>query len=134
MREDNLDVVLTAPAGRVTATVLEFAEVSGDGAHPRAVRTRRYRRQVRIWETAGGEAVLVLGRGLAGRWAVAFEVAPGARGRNLGRRPAETARALVPDGEDVSVQVAPGNVPSLRAVLAAGFVPVGAEILFPEVA
>jgi hypothetical protein len=39
-------------------------------------------------------------------------------------------RTLVPAGEPIFVQVAPGNVPSLRAVLAAGgFTPIGGEIL-----
>jgi len=35
----------------------------------------------------------------------------------------------VPRGERVFVQVAPGNAASLRAVLAAGFHPIGAEVL-----
>ncbi len=30
------------------------------------------------------------------------------------------------------MQVAPGNVASMRAILAGGFVPVGTEILFRE--
>jgi hypothetical protein len=39
----------------------------------------------------------------------------------------------VPEGEPVFVQVAPGNVSSMRAVLAAGgFTPIGAEVLFPD--
>jgi hypothetical protein len=42
---------------------------------------------------------------------------------------AYAARYLIPDGEQLFVQVAPGNVPSLRAVLAAGFTPIGAEVL-----
>jgi hypothetical protein len=40
------------------------------------------------------------------------------------------ARALIPPGEPVFGQVAPGNARSLRAVLAAGFKPIGSEVLF----
>ena len=41
-----------------------------------------------------------------------------------------TVELLVTRGERVFMQVAPGNVASLRAVLAAGFHPIGAEVLF----
>lgn len=40
------------------------------------------------------------------------------------------ARALVPEGEIAFAQVAPGNASSLRAFLAAGFSPIGSEVLF----
>jgi hypothetical protein len=50
----------------------------------------------------------------------------------LGRKVARAAAALVPAGEPLWAQVAPGNAASLRAVGAAGFVPVGAEVLFPR--
>ena len=43
---------------------------------------------------------------------------------------AAAAPALVPGGERVWAQVAPANVASLRAFLAAGYRPVGAEVLF----
>ena len=75
-------------------------------------------------------AVLIVGRGLAGRWEFGYEVARGAQGRGLGRRVAAAARGLVPAGEPLWAQVAPGNAASLRSTLAAGFVPVGAEVLF----
>jgi hypothetical protein len=42
---------------------------------------------------------------------------------------AAAARHLVPDGRPIWGQVAPGNAASLRAFLAAGYVPVGAEVL-----
>jgi GNAT superfamily N-acetyltransferase len=128
---DNLDAVLVAPAGGgPVAAELDLAAVPADHAHPRAERARRYRSDVRAWEVEGGAGLLVLGRGLAGRWEAAFEVEPAARGRGLGRALASAARRLVPPGDHVWVQVAPGNVPSLRVALAAGFTPVGAEILF----
>lgn len=95
--------------------------------HPRVRRARRYRPRVRIWITDGG--VLVVGPGVAGRWEAAIEVDPSHRGRGLGRRLAGAARHLVPDGRPVWAQVSPGNAASLRAFLAAGYRPVGAEAL-----
>ena len=80
----------------------------------------------------GGDAVLMLGRGLAGRWEVSFEVDPAARGAGLGRRLATASRHLVPDAAPVFIQIAPGNVPSLRAILGVGgWTPIGGEVLFP---
>jgi hypothetical protein len=79
------DTVLAARAhGR--GAPLGLSPVRGNG-HPRVQRALRYRDNVRVWETAGGAGCLTLGRGLAGRWEVAFEVEPEARGQGLGCRP-----------------------------------------------
>ena len=83
-----------------------------------------------VWATADGAGLLTLGRGVAGRWEVSLEVDPAARGRGLGTALARAAPALVPDGEPLWAQVAPANMASLRAFLAAGYRPVGAEVLF----
>lgn len=72
---------------------------------------------------------MLTGRGVAGRWEVAVEVEPHARGRGLGRRLALAARHLVPESAMLWAQIAPGNAASVRALLAAGFTPVGAEAL-----
>jgi GNAT superfamily N-acetyltransferase len=85
----------------------------------------RYRDDVRAWRAEGG--VVLLGRGLGGRWEVAIEVDPAERGRGIGRSLAIASRHLVPDGAALWAQVAPGNAASIRAFLAAGFRPVGAE-------
>lgn len=128
VRPSSLDVVLVA-AG--TGVGVPWDEVPVDGSHPRAARALRYRRDVRAWSTEDGAGLLLVGRGLAGRWEAAFEVDEAARGRGLGRRLAAAAPALVPEGEALWVQVAPGNVSSLRCVLAAGgYRPVGGELLF----
>jgi GNAT superfamily N-acetyltransferase len=102
-----------------------------DRAHPRIARALRHRDGVRAWTVPGG--TVLTGRGVAGRWEVAVEVEPGARGSGLGRRLALAARHLVPDGEPLWAQVAPGNAASVRALLAAGFVPMGAEALLVPV-
>jgi GNAT superfamily N-acetyltransferase len=124
------DAVLAARAhGR--AEDLGLREVAG-GDHPRVERARRYRDDVRVWEPRDGAGCLVLGRGLAGRWEVSFEVEPAARGRGVGRGLAAAALGLLPAGTPVFAQVSPGNSISLRATLAAGFAPIGGEVLLPR--
>ena len=98
-----------------------------DRAHPRLARALNYRDDVRAWRADGG--VVLLGRGVAGRWETAIEVNEDCRERGLGRALARAARHLIPDDERLWAQVAPANAASVRAFLAAGFVPVGAEIL-----
>lgn len=132
---DAYDLVLAAPAIDGPPPV-DLVRVDDLSHHPRVARALRYRTDVAAFETettGGGDGVVLVGRGLAGRWEAAFEVAPGARGRGLGRLLVTAARHLVPAGEHVFVQVAPGNVASVRAVLGAGgYVAVGGELLFPE--
>ena len=98
-----------------------------ENRHPRIARALRHRDDVRAWQAPGG--VVMLGRGVAGRYEVAVEVDPAYRGRGLGARLATAARHLVPDGAPLWAQIAPGNAASVRAFLAAGFRPVGAEAL-----
>jgi L-amino acid N-acyltransferase YncA len=73
---------------------------------------------------------VIVGRGLAGRLEVSIEVDPARRGRGIGEALAAGARSLAPDGEPIFAQVAPGNVASLRAFLAAGYRPICSEVLF----
>ena len=98
---------------------------ASDRAHPRVARALRYRDDVRAWRGDGG--LVVLGRGIAARWEVSVEVDPGHRGHGLGRALATAARHLVPAGSPLWAQIAPANAASVRAFLAAGFQPVGAE-------
>jgi GNAT superfamily N-acetyltransferase len=97
-----------------------------DPEHPRVARAMKYRDEVRVWATDGG--VLILGRGVAGRWETAIEVAEEARGRRLGEQLARAARQLVPDTV-VWAQQSPGNARSVRTFQAAGYRPVGSEAL-----
>jgi GNAT superfamily N-acetyltransferase len=100
-----------------------------DGTHPRVRRAHHYREEVRAWQTGDGTGYVVLGRGLAGRWELSYEVEPAARGRGLGRALAAAALGLLPAGTPVFAQITPGNSVSLRATLAAGYRPVCGEAL-----
>jgi GNAT superfamily N-acetyltransferase len=128
-RPGSLDVVLAAE-GLGGRPPLELRPVAGPERHPRAAEARRSRAGVEVWTDRDGAGVLILGRGLAGRRELAFEVEPARRNRGLGRLLVAAARHLTPPGEPLFAQVAPGNAASLRAAEAAGFRPLGAEVLF----
>ncbi|RVU20468.1 GNAT family N-acetyltransferase [Streptomyces antnestii] len=125
-RHDTTDLLTVAPAlaGEPPVALKELT----DPDHPRVTRARGRRDDVRVWAADGG--VVVLGRGVAGRWETAVEVDEEARHRGLGRLLAVAARHLVPGGEPVWAQQSPGNARSVRAFQAAGYRPVGAEALF----
>jgi GNAT superfamily N-acetyltransferase len=123
---DTIDL-LTVAAPLPGQPPLELREIA-DPDHPRVMRARKHRDDVRVWAADGG--VLILGRGVAGRWETAVEVDEEGRHRGLGRALATAARHLVPAGEPVWAQQAAGNARSVRAFQAAGFRPVGAEALF----
>ncbi len=104
---------------------LELREIE-DPEHPRVARALKYRDDVRVWAADGG--VLVLGRGVAGRWEAAVEVDEAVRHRGLGRALATAARHLTPGGV-VWAQQSPGNARSVRTFQAAGYRPVASEAL-----
>jgi hypothetical protein len=130
-RPGSNDLVLAARGVDETSD-LELCLATELGGHPRVREASRHRTDVRVYTDPDGLGVLVVGRGLAGRWEFAFEVDPEGRNRGLGRRLALAARGCVPEGEPLFGQVAPGNAASVRSVLAAGFRPVGSEVLFPR--
>lgn len=127
----SLDVVLSG-TGSAAIEPVDLVPRGDLADHPRVRRAARYRSDLRIFTDRSGQGVVTVGRGLAGRWEVSFEVDADAQGRGLGRRLAAAATTLVPDDEPVFAQVAPANTASLRAILAAGFRPIGAEVLFPR--
>jgi hypothetical protein len=120
---DSIDMVTVAPP--VAEPIPDALQPSPAREHPRIQRALSYRQDVQVWTLDGG--TLILGRGLGGRCEAAVEVEPQHRGRGLGRALARAARAL--SGEPVWAQIAPGNAASVRAFLAAGYRPVGAEAL-----
>jgi len=122
----SLDAVLVGPS---SGQPLDLVPVD-DLEHPRVQRALHHRRDVRVWTTPDGAGLVTVGRGVAGRWETSLEVDPVARGRGLGTALAAVAPTLVPDGAPLWAQVAPANVASLRAFLAAGYRAVCAEVLF----
>lgn len=106
---------------------VELTASAGD--HPRLVESRLRRHEQHQWTTRDGSGMCSVARGGVGRWELAYEVEPRARRRGLGTGLAQAARHLVPAGEMLWAQTVPGNVASVRALLAAGFVPVGGETL-----
>jgi len=128
-----VDVLMVAPPPERADDSLELWRRDDLHDHPRVARAGRYRPELAVYadrQHGDPDGVLVVGRGLAGRWEMAYEVAPAARGQGLGRRVAAAASSMVPSGVPVFAQVAPGNSASLRACVAAGYIPIGSEVLF----
>jgi hypothetical protein len=122
-----IDAVLVAPPRREPD--LDMVETPDLIDHPRVARAALYRTGLRVFADASGAGILVIGRGLAGRWEMAFEIDEQSRGRGLGRRLAASAPSVVP-GDPLFAQCSPGNAGSLRALIAAGYTPIGSECLF----
>jgi L-amino acid N-acyltransferase YncA len=78
----------------------------------------------------GRSALAVISQGIAGLTELSFELEPGRRGRGGGSRLAADALSMVPAGRLVVAAVAPGNAASVRALLSAGFRPLGSLQLF----
>lgn len=124
---ETLDATLTAPGCGGPPRLGPAGPA--DHAHPRVRHARQLRRDVRVFADRRG--LVTLAAGLGGRCELSIELrdpdhgAASGDGRGLLR----DALTLVPSGEPVFAAVAPGNARSLRAFLAAGFVPVGSEVV-----
>jgi GNAT superfamily N-acetyltransferase len=127
LRAGSLDVVLAWVPERAVAAPVSVREVS-PGEHPRIVRARRWRRDLRVFE--GDDGLVVFGRGLADRLELSMEVAPSRRRQRRARELVAAALAAAQPSEPVFAQVAAANAASLRALQPAGFAAVGAEVLF----
>lgn len=123
----SVDVLLAAPR-LDSPPAVELSEVEHGDA--RTARARRYRTEVRSYADRDGGGVVNLGRGLDGRLDLSIELLPEVRSFGRGRKIIEAARTLVPPSEFLFASIAPGNARCLRAALAAGFAPIGGEVLF----
>lgn len=97
-------------------------------AHERARHGAVLRREIDGWSYAGGAGIVLVGKGLVDRWELAYEASPGTP-PGTGRALAAAALGTVPAGEPLFAQIAPGHARSIRAVLAAGYRPIGGEVL-----
>ncbi|MEV4344265.1 GNAT family N-acetyltransferase [Actinoplanes sp. NPDC049596] len=121
---DTIDLLTVAPA-RPGPSPLPLTRQDEDHSRVRSAQARRD--DVQAWRTPGG--VVTLGRGVAGRWETSIEVDETARHHGLGRALATAARHLIPPGSWLWSQQSPGNARSVRTFQAAGFRPVGSELL-----
>ncbi len=132
---------MAGPGGRIGShdAVLAARGTGGHGPeekaslddHPRVRHARSLRSEVRVF--GDPDAFIAIGRGVVDRYEVSVEVTPTARGRGCAHALLRSALGVIPRDETLYAEVAPGNAASLRAFLAAGFVPIGAEVLvFPE--
>lgn len=135
----SLDVVLFRPAGGRTsaqpaspggesrpAPMPPLVERPDLACEPRVAYAARLRSELTVFGYAdpARAAVAIVGRGLAGLRELSYELEPDRRGRGEGTTFVRAAlRAL--GRQSLVACVAPGNVASLRILLACGFIPVG---------
>ncbi|MGN6751313.1 MAG: N-acetyltransferase [Intrasporangium sp.] len=127
---DVLDLVLVASGTGDPGTLVPRSDLA---EHPRARHAETIRGGVTTWGYAAHDVrtVVTLGRGLGGLWEVGVEM--DSAGRHTGRATIAAARGLVPADDVLVAACAPGNARSVRAFLAAGFVPVASVQLWrPE--
>ncbi|TFV64516.1 N-acetyltransferase [Geodermatophilus sp. DF01-2] len=126
---DSLDALLVARGRGGASPLVERPDLHG---HPRASFAAAVRGNLRVlgFPDPARSAVAVLGTGVGGLTELSVELEPERRSRGAGAALVRAALEQVPAGEPVVAAVAPGNAASLRAVLAAGFVPVGSSQLF----
>jgi len=121
---DVLDAVLLAEGTGAPEPWLVLRPDLGD--HPRVRHALPIRGDVRVYGIYDDDdTVLTLATGIGGLPELSVQVGPARRGTGLGTALARAARGLVPAGKPVAACVSPANVPSLRALLSAGFEPVG---------
>lgn len=126
---DSLDVVLAAPGSAGAPRLLVPRPDLTD--LPRVRRAVGLRSEVTVFGLPDrDDAVVTVGEGIGRLPELSFEIDACARGAGLGRRLIADARALCSPEETVLAAVAPGNVASLRATLAAGFRPIAGVQLF----
>jgi hypothetical protein len=101
-------------------------------AQPRAQFAARIRSHLRVlgYPDPGRSALAIISQGIAGLTELSFELEPGRRGRGGGFQLAADALSMVPAGRLAVAAVAPGNAASVRALLSAGFLPLGSVQLF----
>jgi len=127
-----IDVLDMLMAGRGTGGPSPLVDRPDLAGHPRARFAATIRDHPRVLGYTAQErsALAIISRGLAGLTELSFELEPGRRGQGGGAALAADALGAVPAGQLVVAAVAPGNAASVRALLSAGFVPLGSLQLF----
>jgi hypothetical protein len=133
---DSLDILLAGRGTGGEGVPPRLADRPDLADHPRmmfAARIRRRPRPVGYADPRRG-AIAVISEGIGGLTELGFELEPGYRGRGGGARLVGDALTLIPSGQPVIAAVAPGNAASVRALMSAGFTPLGSLQLFRRAA
>lgn len=129
---DSLDILMVARGtGRagVAPRVIERPDLA---THPRAMFAAGIRDHPRPlgYPDPQRSALAVISRGIAGLTEMSFELEPSRRRAGGGAELVRDALSAIPSGQLAVAAVAPGNAASVRALLSAGFVPLGSLQLF----
>jgi hypothetical protein len=118
-----------APGDAVTARLVDRPDLA---AHSRARFAAGIRDRPRFlgYPDRRRSALAVISTGVAGLTELSFELEPEHRGAGAGATLIRDALSAIPAGELVVAAAAPGNAASLRALLKAGFAPIGSMQLF----
>ena len=129
---DSLDVLLAGPGTGRPGAPPRLVDRPDLAAHPRARFAAWIRDEPRVlgYPDRSRSALVTVSRGIAGLTEVSFEIEPERRGQGGGARLAADALSVLPEGRLAIAAVAPGNAASVRALLAAGFMPLGSLQLF----
>ncbi len=106
---------------------VDLPPTDGWDDHHRVAYALAMRSDVRVYGDTRG--FVTIAKGLAGRSELSIEVADPGSEPGLGRQFLERARGAVEPGGWLFAAVSPGNARSLRSFLAAGFTPIGSEVI-----
>jgi hypothetical protein len=129
---DCLDLLLAGRGSGLPGAAPRLVSRPDLAGHPRARFAAGIRDQARLlgYPDPARSALVTLSRGLAGLTELSFELEPARRGQRAGPGLVRAALTAVPAGQLTVAAAAPGNAASVRALLAAGFVPLGSVQLF----
>jgi hypothetical protein len=129
---DSLDMLLAGRGTGRPGAAARLVDRPDLAVQPRARFAARIRDEPRVlgYPDPHRSALATISRGIAGLTELSFEIEPGRRGHGGGASLAADVLSVLPAGQLAVAAVAPGNAASVRALLSAGFVPLGSFQLF----
>jgi hypothetical protein len=129
---DSLDMLMASRGTGRAGVAPRLTDRPDLATHPRAMFAAGIRDHTRLmgYPDPRRSALAVVSRGIAGLTEVSFELEPSRRRAGGGAELVRDALSAIPSGQLAVAAVAPGNAASVRALLAAGFVPLGSIQLF----